>query len=195
LRLSRKWTLTVVQTRTCRGDAGYDTANDDGSFPEPESRAAFMMKQLRTDYAEAFFTPELEAWVAELRNLPGAEARPLRRSAKVVGPVGLETRLPLTDEGLALAERACLQAAGSYLGWMRAAERGGQTASQQAFAHDCKVRAFMAGFTEQQFSERFGEVLGADLAAADAGPRDLADRGGAMSAAAKDNFEANPLKY
>ncbi|KAJ1475233.1 hypothetical protein T484DRAFT_3191575 [Baffinella frigidus] len=178
-----------------RGDGGYDTANADGSFPEPDSRAMFMQKQRRSDYAASFFTPAMEAWAAGLTNAPGAQPQALNRAAQLVGPIGLSVRLPLTDAGLDAAARACREAAGVYLGWMQGGERGGQTKSQQAFAHDCKVRAGMGGYTEKHLSDLLGAEAGGDLARADAGPRDLADRGGAMSAAAADNFQPNPLKY
>jgi hypothetical protein len=110
----------------------------------------FMQRQLRTDYASNFFTPDLDDQVAAIRAMPGAQAVPLTpRDPKIVGPIGLNLLLPLSDDSLDAAQTMCRNTASLYVSWMKSAERAGQTASQMAFAQDCKVRAAMLRYNTE----------------------------------------------
>ena len=58
------------------------------------------------------------------------------------------------------------------------------------FAHDTKLRAQLSAYYNAVLVGRFGAAA-AELAAANEGPVDIADRGGAMTSAAGDNFDAS----
>lgn len=173
-----------------RADGAYETQLPDGSFPEPASREAFAHAAVRREQDELFFTAEVRAWEEAVRALPGAMALAedeLARSAGCAGPVSLGLRLP--PDGVKAACNACADAARFWLAWVLAAPQLGQVKSMQTFAHDCKVRARVAADTAERFECAFGAEAGRTLARMDAGPVDLADRGGAMNAAATGNFD------
>ena len=62
----------------------------------------------------------------------------------------------------------------------------------ETFAVDTKLRAKVAAANAAFMSNTFGDA-GAEAAAAEAGPSDLADRSGAMTKAAGDNFGAGEV--
>jgi len=57
-----------------RSEAGYETRQADGAYPEPTSREMFMLGSKRMEFAEDFFTAEAEQWADGLRSL--GEAAP-----------------------------------------------------------------------------------------------------------------------
>lgn len=171
-----------------RAEAGYDTQLPDGSYPEPTSREMFMLGSVRQDYAERFFDADAEAWLNSLKQLEGAVvATPPNSPQGVAGPLLLDVRLPLSDAALAAAAAAYSTAAMRWVFWMRSAEKLATTKTMLTFAHDTKVRGLVYGATVAALSARFG-AAGRDIAAADSGPLDIADRGSAQNQAASTNF-------
>ena len=171
-----------------RAEAGYDTQLPDGSYPEPTSREMFMLGSVRMDYAERFFDADAEASLNSLKQLEGAVvATPSNSPPGVAGPIVVDIRLPLSDAALAAAATAYTAAATRWVFWMRNAEKLATTKTMLTFAHDTKVRGLCYGATVAALSARFGAV-GREIAAADFGPLDIADRGSAQNQAATTNF-------
>ena len=169
-----------------RAEAGYETVLDDGTYPEPTNREMFQLGSTRKEMAELFFTPDAMAWADSLRALPGAEAaKTLPRAC--AGPMLVDVRLPATDASLAAAAAACGEAAEMWINWMAQAERLDTRKTMLVFAHDAKARAISLASSSAMLEKRFG-ASAAEVAAADAGPLDISNRGGAMNQAAGDNF-------
>uniref|UniRef100_A0A7S1HDW9 Uncharacterized protein n=3 Tax=Hemiselmis andersenii TaxID=464988 RepID=A0A7S1HDW9_HEMAN len=158
----------------------------------------FSEKAVRTEYSEAFYTGEALAWLGRVKSTPGATVRPYGGAAGALpsGPLGVEMELEASAGNLELVKAMCAEAAEMWLGWMEGAERQGQTKTQMTFAWDCKVRKAINAYAASGYASRFGPEAGAFLSQADAGPSDIADRGGAMANAAKGNFvpDPNPFK-
>ena len=179
-----------------RADAGYETALPDGTYPEPDSREAFMKGSTRADLAERYYTKEAVAWSTDLRagggRVPGAEAAAQSCFPPgCAGPLAVEVTVPLVmgEEATATIAEACEEAAARWIRWMQTAEKLDQRKTMETFAVDTKLRAKVAAANAAFMSNTFGDA-GAEAAAAEAGPSDLADRSGAMTKAAGDNFGA-----
>jgi len=157
-----------------------------GEYEEPASREAFAQGSNRKDFAEAFFTDDVNAWRASLLALDGAQDSPLSAEEMArlgSSPVRVCLRLPLTPDAAAAANAACERAVDLWLGWMENSVTGpralGAGAKQTAtYARDTKLRANAYGELRARYTGLFG-AEGVDLAAADAGPLDEAYVGGA----------------
>jgi len=169
-----------------RADAGYDTMLPDGSFPEPDSREAFMKASTRKELADSYFTADAVEWVQSLRDGATALAQPTVPYA-CAGPLLLDVVLPLSDAAIDMACDACEGAASLWLDWMASAEKLDSRRTMTVFAHDAKTRALCLATTTAGLEARFG-TDGRTLALADAGPLDITDRGSAQNAAAESNF-------
>jgi len=73
---------------------------------------------------------------------------------------------------------------------MAVAEKTDQRKTMLTFAHDTKLRAQLRAYLAADLTRRFGAGV-MDVADANEGPMDIADRGGAMNTAASDNFDAS----
>ena len=95
---------------------GYETRLDDGSYPEPDSREAFMNKGNRADLDKRFYDG-----VAELCAGVGGEPAPARGLAELetlaASPVAVDARLPASDESVAKCAELCGAAADAWLAW------------------------------------------------------------------------------
>ena len=174
-----------------RAEAGYETRQPDGSYPEPTSREMFALASTRKELEANYYTAEAVAWCEGLRSasLP-VPAEVASLPLALGGPLALEALYPLTSEHLDLVTAAMVASVERWLGWMAEAERLDQRKTMLTFAHDAKVRATAAAVTRARLAARFGD-RGIALAAADAGPMDIADRGAAQNAAASSNFDAS----
>ena len=171
-----------------RAEAGYDTALEDGSFPEPTSREMFALGSMRKQLAELYFTEEAASWAARLRALDGAQPAPTPSvPPECAGPLLVDIRLPLTDDNVEVVAQAVSEAADLWVAWMGAAEKLDGMKTMQVFAHDAKVRAMTYAYSTMMFEGRLGPN-GAELAAADAGPLDIVDRSTAQNNAASSAF-------
>ena len=99
---------------------------------------------------------------------------------------------PMGEEATATIAEACEEAAARWIRWMQTAEKLDQRKTMETFAVDTKLRAKVAAANAAFMSNTFGDA-GAEAAAAEAGPSDLADRSGAMTKAAGDNFGAGEV--
>ena len=174
-----------------RAAAGYETALPDGSYPEPDSREAFALKGVRTEFADMYFTDGVTSLIASLKETAGAAASSTPSVPKATaGPCLLDVTIPMSDDSSAIdaACRACEGAVDAYLKWMASAEKLGQVKTMNIFAHDSKVRGLCLQSSITLMESRFGGTHGKMVAMADAGPLDITDRGSSMNNAAKDNF-------
>ena len=159
-----------------RLDGGYDAAAEDagGAYPEPDSREAFTMAAVRSTFEDKYFTPAAFEWrrgvVGEShgRGKFGAAAWPWR------GPLCVDVTLPLAELGRAVAARDA--AVDMWLGWKAAASAHPLQHVQQTrvYKRDTALRSAYNAFTELTFCKEFGYILGQSLAAAHAGPEDMA---------------------
>ena len=127
--------------------------------------------------------------------MPGAEAAAQSCFPPgCAGPLAVEVTVPLVmgEEATATIAEACEEAAGRWIRWMQTAEKLDQRKTMETFAVDTKLRAKVAAANAAFMSNTFGDA-GAEAAAAEAGPSDLADRSGAMTKAAGDNFGAGEV--
>jgi hypothetical protein len=149
----------------------------------------FMHGSTRKELAELYFTPDAEAWCAQLAAAAGATAAPTPSipTAPVAGPLLVDVVMPLSDAAVDAACAACEGAVDRYLEWMAAAEKLDQRRTMMVFAHDAKVRAACMAKSQAALQARYGDA-GQTLALADAGPMDIADRGSAQNSAAATNF-------
>lgn len=171
-----------------RAEAGYDTALEDGTFPEPTSREMFALGSMRKELEQLYFTEEAALWAASLRALDGAQPAPVPSVPReCAGPLLVDIRLPLTDANVEACASAVTEAADRWLAWMAEAEKLDGRQTMQVFAHDAKVRAMTFAYSTMMLEGRFGPS-GADLAAADAGPLDIVDRSTAQNNAASSAF-------
>lgn len=172
-----------------RADAGYETMLDDGSFPEPDSREAFMKASTRKELADSFFTSEATAWLQSLKSTDGASLAALPTvPTACAGPLLLDIEMPLSDAAVDAACAACEEATSLWLDWMLPAEKLDSRRIMTVFAVDAKVRALCLAASTRCLEARFGAEDGRALAMADAGPMDITDRGSAQNAAAESNF-------
>jgi len=175
-----------------RAAAGYDTILPDGSYPQPTSREMFMMGSIRKELAEAYFTENVVDWFMSVKAVDGAvTAVPPTVPVPCAGPLLLDLVMPLSEAAVDVACAACEAATAHWISWMESAEKLDQRRIMTVFAHDSKVRASCLGMTTHRLERRFGAEAGSTLAAADAGPMDIANRGAAQNAAAADNFDAS----
>ena len=100
--------------------------------------------------------------------------------------------LVMGEEATATIAEACEEAAARWIRWMQTAEKLDQRKTMETFAVDTKLRAKVAAANAAFMSNTFGDA-GAEAAVAEAGPSDLADRSGAMTKAAGDNFGAGEV--
>ena len=171
-----------------RADAGYETVLPDGTYPEPTSREMFALGSTRKELAELFFTDDAVAWAQSLRALDGAKPPPVPSVPyECAGPLLVDLRLPLTDANVAAVSSACAEAAALYVSWMQGAEKQGQVRTMQIFAKDAKVRAQTLAYSTMVYETQLG-AIGSDIAAADAGPMDISNRGAAQNNAAQSAF-------
>jgi len=162
-----------------RAYGAYETKGPDGGYGEPETREWFTWKGVRDENAERFFTPEAEAWAASIRSRGSPKPPATGDDALYRGPLTIDVSLPAGDESVALAAKACEEAASMWLGWMDTTEplpAGMRVTS--TYAYDTKMRAQMFGVMVGYYSALYGDQ-GRALAAADAGPLDEAYVGGA----------------
>ena len=169
-----------------RALAGYETIQEDGTYPEPTTREMFALGSTRMELAELYFTPENLEWHAGLMASAGATAAPT--PTPVSGPLLLEVTMPMSEAAVDVACAACEGATERWLSWMAATEKLDQRRIMTVFAHDTKVRAACLAATVQQLAATFG-AEGKFLAQADAGPMDITDRTGAQNSAASTNFD------
>mmetsp|Transcript_22037 Transcript_22037/g.48044 ORF Transcript_22037/g.48044 Transcript_22037/m.48044 type:complete len:236 (-) Transcript_22037:171-878(-) len=164
-----------------RADAGYEKANPDGTYPEPDTREAFMQSGVRMEFAEKFFTPDAVAWFQSVCNTPGAspsnEGLPAE-AAVLQGPLTVNLRLPLDSVGVSAASEACANAADRWIQWMQTTEELNRLKVTSTYARDTKMRAVLFSADADELTAKFG-AEGRELAAADAGPLDEAYVGGA----------------
>lgn len=173
-----------------RAEAGYETRAADGTYPEPTSREMFALSSRRKELAEEYYFTVAEEWAAGLRNTPGAQIVPFPGNAAFISPLATSLRLPLSEStSVTTACDAAEAAAVLWLSWMQGAEKQAQVKTMNTFAHDSKVRPDAMAKMAAQLDARFGGGSGWEIAVADAGPLDIADRGSAMSSAAKSNFD------
>eukprot|EP00316_Scyphosphaera_apsteinii_P020507 CAMPEP_0119331916 /NCGR_PEP_ID=MMETSP1333-20130426/81661_1 /TAXON_ID=418940 /ORGANISM="Scyphosphaera apsteinii, Strain RCC1455" /LENGTH=372 /DNA_ID=CAMNT_0007341629 /DNA_START=47 /DNA_END=1166 /DNA_ORIENTATION=+ len=170
-----------------RAEAGYETRLPDGTYPEPTSREMFMQGSTRKELESLYFTPDAVAWYSTMVDAVGTGERGPLIPKAFAGPLTLNARLPLTDASIGVACEAVQAAAVLWLDWYQSAERLDQRRTMLAFAHDTKVRALSLSAITVRLKARFGDD-GEFLAAADAGPMDIADRSTAQNAAASSNF-------
>ena len=182
-----------------RADAGYETALPDGTYPEPDSREAFMKGSTRADLAERYYTKEAVAWSTDLRagggRVPGAEAAAQSCFPPgCAGPLAVEDGAARDGRGGDGDDRRGLRGGGGRLDPMDAngPEKLDQRKTMETFAVDTKLRAKVAAANAAFMANTFSDA-GAEAAAAEAGPSDLADRSGAMTKAAGDNFGAGEV--
>ena len=182
--------LSLVVDFRPRAAAGYETALPDGSYPEPDSREAFALKGVRTEFADMYFTDGVTSLIASLKETAGAAASSTPSVPKAAaGPCLLDVTIPIGDDSaIDAACRACEGAVDAYLEWMASAEKLGQVKTMNIFAHDSKVRGLCLQSSITLMESRFGGTHGKMVAMADAGPLDITDRGSSMNNAAKDNF-------
>jgi len=163
-----------------RAAVGYDTALPDGSFPEPDSREAFMAKGERADLEKRFF-----GGLRELAAGAGGEPAPARGlpelETNVAGPCIIDARLPADAASVARATELCTAAVDAWLPWTgddtHDLKPGMQVTS--TYARDTKLRSNNYGILMDYYSSLFGAEDGANIAAGDAGPLDEAYVGGA----------------
>ena len=99
-----------------RAEGGYETMLEDGSYPEPDSREAFMTKGKRTDLDKRFYDG-----VRDLCASVGGEAAPagglegLKKQA--ASPVAVDARLPGDDASVAKAAALYEPAVDAWLAW------------------------------------------------------------------------------
>ena len=163
-----------------RAAVGYETMLEDGSYPEPDSREAFMNKGNRADLDKRYYDG-----VRDLCASVGGDAAPagsledLKKQA--ASPVAVDARLPADDASLAKAAALYEPAVDAFLGWcaddQHELKPGMQVTS--TYARDTKVRANNYGILADYYGELFGKDEGANIAAGDAGPLDEAYVGGA----------------
>uniref|UniRef100_A0A7S0LTK5 Uncharacterized protein n=1 Tax=Coccolithus braarudii TaxID=221442 RepID=A0A7S0LTK5_9EUKA len=164
-----------------RADAGYELRQPDGTYPEPTSREAFMQGSTRVEYSKAFFTEEATAWAAAVCAAEGAVVHPPSTDGRLIalqGPLMLNLRLPLSDNGVNVASHACASAVARWVEWMQTTDELNRLKVTSTYARDTKLRATLFGIDSEALTARFGEE-GRSLAAADAGPLDEAYVGGA----------------
>ncbi|KAH8047679.1 hypothetical protein JL722_12940 [Aureococcus anophagefferens] len=98
-----------------RAAVGYETALPDGSFPEPDSRDAFMARGKRDDLEKRFYGG-LRDWRAGVagapKPAPASETEALMRS-----PVAVDVSLPAGADSVATAAALCADAAKTFLAW------------------------------------------------------------------------------
>ena len=174
-----------------RAEAGYETVLPDGTYPEPTDRTMFAQGSTRKELAEAYFTPQTTAFADELKTAAGATPAPTPSvpGPPVAGPLLVDVVMPLSDAAIDAACAACDGAVDRWLEWMANAERLDQRRTMTVFAHDSKVRATCLSASTAALKARFGAEAGANLAMADHGPMDIADRSSAMTSAASTNFD------
>jgi len=180
--------ITLVIDFPPRAEAGYETRGPGGSYPEPTSREMFVLSSVRKEQAEKYFTAEAEAWVAGLRSVAGSEAVNLPGEPAFASPLATSLRFPLSDGGLDWACEAAAAAASLWLSWMEDAPKQQQVKTMNTFAHDAKVRPAAVVASATLIDRTFGGGAGWEVAVAEAGPLDIADRGSAQNAAATSNF-------
>ena len=160
-----------------RAAVGYETALPDGSFPEPDSRDAFMARGKRDDLEKRFYGG-LRDWRAGVagapKPAPASEIEALMRS-----PVAVDVSLPAGADSVATAAALCADAAKTFLAWTaedHALKPGMQVTS--TYARDTKLRSNNYGLLLDTYGALFG-ADGQNIAAGDAGPLDEAYVGGA----------------
>jgi len=163
-----------------RAAVGYETMLEDGTYPEPDSREAFMNKGNRADLDKRYYDG-----VRDLCASVGGEAAPAGSLAdlkkQAASPVSVDARLPADDASVAKAAALYEPAVDAFLGWcaddQHELKPGMQVTS--TYARDTKVRANNYGILADYYGELFGKDEGANIAAGDAGPLDEAYVGGA----------------
>jgi len=162
-----------------RAYGAYETKGPDGGYGEPETREWFTWKGVRDENAARFFAPEVEAWAESIRSRGAPKPPATGDDALYRGPLTIDVSLPAGDDSVAIAAKACDDAASMWLGWMDTTEplpAGMKVTS--TYAYDTKMRAQMFGVMVAAYSSLYGD-MGRGLAAADAGPLDEAYVGGA----------------
>lgn len=157
-----------------RQHGGYDVAAESagGSYPEPDSREAFTMAAVRSKYEEMYFTRAAFEWRRSVvdpeqgRGGAGAAALPWR------GPLCLEVTYPLDELDRAVEARN--DAIEMWLGWKAAASPLQHVHATRVYKRDTALRKAYNAFNEKVFCKDFGYILGQSLAAAHAGPEDMA---------------------
>jgi len=178
---------TVVTDSSCdlyidfrpRAYAAYETRQDDGGYGEPTSRDWFGFKSARDEFEQKFFTPDVDSWAGAIRNQGAPKPKATGDDLLYRGPLTIDISLPASDESVALAAKACAEAADIWMTWMDTTEplpAGMKVTS--TYAYDTKMRAQTFGVMAGFYSALFGDQ-GKNLAAADAGPLDEAYVGGA----------------
>ena len=133
------------------------------------------MAAVRSTFEEKYFSPAAFQWRHGLvggqlhgRGKFGAAAWPWR------GPLCLDVTLPLAELGRAVAARDA--AVEMWLGWKAAASSSPLQHVQQTrvYKRDTALRSAYGAYTEHAFCKEFGYILGQSLAAAHAGPEDMA---------------------
>lgn len=162
-----------------RADVGYATVLEDGTFPPPDSREAFMAKGQRTDLDDRFY-----AAAGELAAAYGGDAAPAptddreREQRSLVAVDGSAARSP---EAVAAAAKLASDAVDLWLTWAsddaHDLKPGMQVTS--TYARDTKVRANNYALLVDTYTGLLGDGVGPNLAAGDAGPLDEAYVGGA----------------
>ena len=161
-----------------RAAVGYETMLEDGTYPEPDSREAFMAKGERADFEKRFYADAgalLSGCGGEKKGPPASDLEVAQRS-----PVALDVTLPASPESVEAAAGLCSDAAAKWLEWAQDDQHllkpGMQVTS--TYARDTKLRANNYALLVDAYSAVFGDQ-GTNLAAGDAGPLDEAYVGGA----------------
>ena len=98
-----------------RAAVGYETMLEDGSYPEPDSREAFMNKGNRADLDKRYYDG-----VRDLCASVGGDAAPAGSLAdlkkQAASPVSVDARLPADDASVAKAASLYEPAVDAFLG-------------------------------------------------------------------------------
>lgn len=178
-------TLSMFIDWRPRDYGAYETRKDDGSYPGPDvlGRDAFKFSGARLTMEKAYYTTDLEAFVAD--TVAGFDGATQPQDASeldvlVRGPLFMDVTMALTDSNVAKVVAAREKAADIWLEWQlddsHRLTPGAPVNSQYVFDTPAKQSMYCALL--ETYTKLFGSDDGPIIAAADSGPLDEGYVGG-----------------